>query len=428
MPFEFSPDAPQKIAIIGAGISGMGAAHLLSKAHNVTIFESEKRLGGHARTVMAGRHGDQPVDTGFIVFNYATYPRMTKLFEVLDVPVVKSNMSFGVSADGGRVEYGLESMNAIFCQRRNLLRPKFHRMLKDIVRFNKNAETMIEGPEMTLGQLLDKMGTSDWHRNYYIMPFCGAIWSTSLEKVLDFPAEALMRFFRNHGLMNWSDAHQWYTVKGGSIEYVNRLEASLHHRNAEIRTNAPVAGVRRTSSGVEIRATGNEWEHFDNVIFACHSDQALAMLADPSDAEKQHLGAIKYQENKSVLHADPIVMPKRKAAWSSWVYTAQRQELQAPVGVTYWMNNLQDIPQNDQMFQTLNPNQPINEALIYDQNTFMHPVFDADALRAQGEIQKIQGENNTWYCGAYLRNGFHEDGYSSAVDVAEHMGMVPTWA
>lgn len=428
MPFEFAPSAPLKIAVIGAGVSGMGAAHMLSKAHTVTLFEAEKRLGGHARTVLAGKNGDQPVDTGFIVFNYANYPRLTALFEELDVPVVKSDMSFGVSADNGRVEYALNDLAALFAQRRNVVNPKFLGMLVDIMRFNSKASALAQDPSVTLGELMERLKMGEWFQKYYLLPFSGAIWSTPLEQMMSFPAQALMRFFENHNLLGVYGQHQWYTVEGGSIEYVKRLEAAMRSQGCQIRLGADVAGVRRKKHGVELRVKGGEWESYDRVVFACHSDQALKMLEDPTTDETALLGAIKYQNNHAVLHADPVVMPKRKACWASWTYSTRNQKISDPVGITYWMNSLQPIPHDDLLLGSLNPTAPIKDELIYEEAHFMHPVFDRAALDAQDKIKDIQGENNTWFCGAYMRNGFHEDGYSSGVDVAEDMGMVAQWA
>lgn len=428
MPFEFAPSAPLKIAVIGAGVSGMGAAHLLSKAHDVTLFEAEKRLGGHARTVLAGKNGDQPVDTGFIVFNYANYPRLTALFEELDVPVVKSKMSFGVSADGGRVEYALNDLAALFAQKSNMVNPKFLGMLIDIMRFNSKALKASQDPSVTLGELMDRLKMGEWFQKYYLLPFSGAIWSTPLEQMLSFPAQALTRFFQNHNLLGVSGQHQWYTVEGGSIEYVKRMEAAMRNQRCDIRLGADVVGVRRTGLGGEVRLAGGVWEQFDRIVFACHSDQALKMLEDPSADEKALLGAIKYQNNRAVLHADPAVMPKRRACWASWTYSTAKQNVSDPVGITYWMNTLQPIPEDDLLLGSLNPSVNIKDELIYEESNFMHPVFDRAALDAQTKLKALQGQRNTWFCGAYLRNGFHEDGYSSGVDVAQDMGMIPQWA
>ena len=428
MPFEFGLSTPKKVAVIGGGVSGLAAAEHLSADHNVTLFEAEQRLGGHARTIVAGKNADQPVDTGFIVYNYRNYPHLTAMFERLDVPVKKSDMSFGVSVKKGKLEYSLNTVNTMFGQRSNLCRVNFYRLLLDIVHFNKESGALVEGTDMTLRELLNELGTGDWHRDYYILPFAGAIWSTSLNKMLDFPADALMRFFKNHGLLSHKEHLQWYTVDGGSIEYVSRLEALLRKNEVDIRRGAAVKAVERREDGVYIRLYGDQWQQFDDVVFACHSDQSLSLLSDATEQETSLLGAIKYQPNTAILHSDPSVMPKRKRVWSSWNYVADETPKTEPVGVTYWMNKLQSIPEADPIFQSLNPIRPIKEELIYDQKEFMHPVFDGPAMDAQTKIKKIQGRNNTWFCGAYMKNGFHEDGYASAVDMVEQFQKAATWA
>ena len=419
MPFEETPVAPRRIAVIGGGISGMGAAHLLSKSHRVTLFESEKRLGGHARTVVAGRNGDQPVETGFIVYNEVNYPNLVKLFDELDVPTVNSNMSFGVSASGGKLEYALASYDAIFAQRKNLLDPRFIRMLRDILRFNAKAVDLSENSDRSIGDFLDDMGTGKWFQRHYLLPLTGAIWSTPLDRMMDFPAQALVRFMKNHGLMGYYDQHQWKTVKGGSKEYVSRLAAKLTTSGVVVRLGAQVTSVKRTALGVEISTKGSEPEYFDEVVFACHSDQALAILSDPTKDEARNLGAVRYQPNTAILHADTSMMPKRRKIWSSWTYCEERTGAGRSIDLTYWMNSLQPIPQDDPMFVTLNTRRQIREELIYDSATFMHPIFDMPALQAQQDIRTTNGAQRTWFCGAWMKNGFHEDGLSSAVDVAD---------
>ena len=421
MPFETGRSVPKRIAVVGAGISGMGAAHMLAQDHRVVLFEAERRLGGHARTVMAGRRGDQPVDTGFIVFNYANYPNMAKLFAKLDVPVVKSNMSFGASLDGGRIEYGLASLNAVFAQKRNMVNPRFLGMMRDVVRFNAKALQVANDPELTVGGFLERLGTGHWFRDYYILPLSGAIWSTPTDNIMDFPAKAMIEFFKNHALLGVTGQHQWYTVRGGSIQYVHRLGAAMGAQGVDIRLGAGVDAIRRTATGVEIKARGGEWEHFDDVVMATHSDDTLALLSDASPAERAALGAVRYQANEAVLHGDTSVMPKRRACWSSWVYCEDKAKAQDRIDLTYWMNSLQPIPQDDPMFVTLNTTRAIREDLIYDQVTFRHPVYDLAALRAQQTIRAMNGTNNTWFCGAWMKNGFHEDGLSSALDVVEAM-------
>jgi predicted NAD/FAD-binding protein len=420
MPFEQPAAAPKRIAVIGGGISGMGAAYHLADSHHVTLFEAERRLGGHARTIVAGKRGDQPVDTGFIVFNYANYPNLTKLFAALDVPVTKSDMSFAASIGGGRIEYGLRSLSALFAQKRNLANPAFLRMVRDLLRFNAGAEKVATDATITLGELMDQMQMGRWFRDYYLTPISGAIWSTPKEEIMDFPAQALVRFFRNHHLMQATGQHQWWTVQGGSIEYVTRLEQALLVKGVEIRVATPIKTVKRSGLGAEILCEGH-WDVFDEVVFATHSDDSLAMLADPTPTESAALGAVRYQPNTAVLHADARAMPKRRVTWSSWNYTERPGHEGGPIDLTYWMNCLQPIPESDPLFVTLNSRGPIDEKLIYDRAEFRHPVYDLAALAAQGTVRAMNGQNNTWFCGAWMKNGFHEDGYASALDVVDAM-------
>ena len=425
MPFEHRAAMPRNIAVIGAGISGLGAAQMLSDHHRVTLFEAAPRLGGHARTVIAGKRGDQPVDMGFIVFNKVNYPRLTALFEELGVPVAPSDMSFGVSIDGGAMEYALTSLDALFAQRRRAADPRFLRMIRDILRFNARAEAAVSGPDMTMGALLDALGMGAWFRSYYLLPFSGAIWSTPKEKILEFPAYALIRFFKNHHLMNTTGQHQWYTVRGGSVQYVSRLEAQLRRRGVDIRVACPVASVTRDALGVSVTPRGGLPEHFDEVVFATHSDDTLRLLADADARERGALERIRYQPNEVVLHADPAMMPKRRKCWSSWVYTEDRTSPSDVIDLTYWMNSLQPIPAEDPLFVTLNSRRPIREELIHDTQVMRHPVYDAGALAAQEEIRGFNGANGTWFCGAWMKNGFHEDGLASAADVAEAIARRP---
>lgn len=397
----------------------MGAAHLLAEDNHVTLFEAEPRLGGHARTRIAGKRGDQPVDTGFIVFNYANYPHLAGLFNALDVPVTKSNMSFSASINGGALEYGLANIPALFAQKRNLANPRFLGMIRDILRFNARALDESRDRTQSLGDFLAALGTGDWFRDYYLLPLSGAIWSTPTEKILDFPAHALIRFFENHALLNHTGQHQWYTVEGGSAQYVSRLKASMQSRGVSLRLGAPIDAVRRLPVGVQVKTYGAEWERFDEVVFATHSDDTLRLLADPDPIERAGLGAIRYQPNEVVLHADASVMPKRRVCWSAWNYTESAGQVMNQIDLTYWMNCLQPIPKDDPMFVTLNSRRPIREDLIYDQTTLRHPVYDLAALEAQEVLRENNGRHHTWFCGAWMKNGFHEDGLSSAVDVAE---------
>lgn len=417
MPFESGNSAPKNIAVIGAGISGMGAAHMLAKSHRVTLFEAENCLGGHARTRMAGPHGDQAVDTGFIVFNYANYPHLAALFDELDVPVTPSNMSFGASIDGGRFEYGLASLSAVFAQKRNMTNPRFLRMLRDIVHFNAKALEAADQDGLTIAGLLDKLGTGPWFRDYYLLPLSGAIWSTPLEKIMDFPARTMIQFFENHALLHHSGQHQWFTVQGGSHEYVSRLGASIQSRGVRLRLGSPIDAVTRGPMAASIKTYGGDWEQFDEVVFATHSDDTLRLLADATPRERGALGAVKYQPNKIVLHSDETIMPKRRSVWSSWVYSEDAGKTSDQIDLTYWMNSLQPWLKRDKFFVTLNSTRQIREDLIWDEVTLRHPVYDLEALAAQKAAAAMNGANRAWFCGAWMKNGFHEDGLSSAVDV-----------
>ena len=418
MTFQQMPIPQKKIAIIGGGISGLGAAYALSKTYQVTLYEAENRLGGHARTILSGKNGKQPVDTGFIVFNYPNYPELSQLFAELNVPVAKSDMSFGASLKNGKIEYALRNFDAIFAQRKNVLNPQFMKMVWDINRFNTIGLTVADDESLTIGQFLKRLKTGDWFRDYYLLPLSGAIWSTPTEKILDFPAYAMLQFFKNHALLSRSGQHQWYTVKGGSREYVSRLENALVQNQVEIRLNTPVASVTRHTANIAIKTYSSEPQTFDEVVFATHSDDTLAILSDPSKMEERSLASIKYQNNDVVLHADVSVMPKLYKCWSSWVYTEREDKSTDKIDLTYWMNSLQPIPLNDPLFVTLNSTRNIDQNKIYDQVTMRHPVYDLGVLSAQKDISMNNGQNRTWFSGAWMKNGFHEDGLSSGLDVA----------
>ncbi len=421
MPFETGTTAPKTIAVIGAGISGMGAAWRLADRHRVVLIEAEPRLGGHARTKTAGRNGDLVVDTGFIVFNYVNYPNLVQLFEELDVPVRLSDMSFGASFGGGSFEYSLSNLRGWLAQPRNALRPAYLRMYRDLFRFNAQALEASREPGLTIGGLLEKLNLGGWFRDRYLLPMTGAIWSTPCEEVLDFPAETMMRFFDNHALLQASGQHPWYTVEGGSVEYVRRLGAAMEARGVETRLGAPVAGVRRGELGVELRCEGMEWELFDEVVFATHSDDTLRLLSDPTGEEQAVLGAIKYQPNEVVLHGDARIMPKRRGAWASWVYSEEPGKESPRIDLTYWMNSLQRWLVTEDVFVTLNTTRDLDERLVWDRTVLRHPVYDLAALAAQGRARQMNGQNRTWFCGAWMYNGFHEDGLASGLEVADRL-------
>jgi predicted NAD/FAD-binding protein len=414
----------QKIAIIGSGISGLGAAYLLQQRYAVTLYEKEPRLGGHARTVDV-RYGDETiaVDTGFIVFNYRNYPHLTAMFKHLDVPVKPSDMSLGLSVEGGKFEWGCQGLNAIFGQRSNLFSPRFWWMLRDILRFNKAAPAY-KSSDITLGQLLQQLGMGSDFCHRFLLPTAGAIWSSSPEQILAFPAASFITFFEQHGLLTVNDQPKWWTVDGGSRQYVQRIQQQL---TGQVRLSSPVQSVVREAGKVNITANGIT-DSYDHVIFATHSDQALRLLNDATEAEQRILSHIPYQNNYAYLHRDPALMPKRKAVWASWNYLCDHAvDENARITVTYWMNRLQSIPSEKRLFVTLNPARPPRADLIDDEVIFEHPVYNQAMREAQLALPTVQGQQNTWFCGAYTRYGFHEDGLHSAVNVAEQLGVKVPW-
>ncbi len=417
---NISSETPKRIAIIGGGISGLGAAWKLSHHHDVTLYECEPELGGHARTRMAGPNRDIPVDTGFMVFNDATYPYLLDLFAELDVPSVPTTMSFAVSLDDGGFEYALSNPKRIFSDPKNILSPKFWGMIKDIFKFNKNAQIALEDPNLTLGELLDKIGVGTYFRQNYLFPLAGAIWSTAREDIIHFPATSFVRFFHNHGLLSALKGPQWRTVSGGSKIYVDRLQAALLSKNVSFKLNTKVVRAGRSPTPW-VKLESGEQNNFDEIIFACHSNQALAILADSTPNEEDALAALKYRPNRVILHGDTSHMPTRKAAWSSWVYRGKSNEVETDGSFTYWMNLLQHIPQDTPVFVTLNPKKPVAGDLIYDETVLWHPQFNVAALKAQNDLTQVQGQNNTWFCGAYTRYGFHEDGLMSGVEIAKSL-------
>lgn len=409
----------------------MASAYLAQRAgHDITVYEASETIGGHARTLEVNYDGVTiAVDTGFIVFNEPNYPNLVGFFKHLGVETQKSDMSFAISVDHGRFEWGARSLGAVFGQRRNLLRPGFYRMIRDVIRFNKHALACAEAsPQMTLRELLDTLKLGQDFRRHYLLPMGGAIWSAPTETMLDFPAHTFVRFFKNHGLLSFTGQHQWYTVTGGSKQYVAKVTAPYRDR---IRTSCPVVQVKRDEAGVEITDGRGDVARYDQVIFACHVDQALRMLVDATEQERAVLGVFHYQRNEAYLHRDSSVMPHRKACWASWVYRTLSQGIDEKIQgieVSYWMNLLQSIEQRYPLFVTLNPAQPINATMVFDRHVFEHPIFTSETARAQQELPKLQGQNRSWFCGAYTRYGFHEDGIMSAVAVARGLGMEIPWA
>lgn len=405
-----------KIAIIGTGIAGMTAAHRLCQEHDISVFEANAYIGGHTNTVEVEQAGQRyAVDTGFIVFNDWTYPHFCALLEELGVASQPSNMSFSVRCERSGLEYNGNSLNTLFAQRRNLLRPSFYRMLRDILRFNREAPALLEQDDesLTLDAYLLQGGYSREFRDHYIIPMGAAIWSAEPDIMRAFPARYFVKFFHNHGLLNVVERPQWRVIQGGSKRYIERLTAPYA---SQIRLHTPVQQIQRQRDQVLITPRGGETERFDAVVLACHSDQALSMLADPSTDEQAILGAIPYQENDAVLHTDARLMPRHKLAWAAWNYhlTAEPRER---VPVTYNMNILQNLQSPEPFCVTLNYNEAIDPAKILYRTTYHHPVYTPESVAAQRRRNYINGVNRTWYCGAYWYNGFHEDGVRSALDV-----------
>lgn len=406
----------QSIAVVGSGISGLSAAWLLSRQHDVTLYEADDRLGGHAHTVVAD---GVPVDTGFIVYNEPNYPNLTALFRHLEVETAPTDMSFGVSLDGGALEY---SSTNLLAQKRNAVSPRFLKMLLDVMRFYREGRRIPQDLEAgglcRLDEYLRQQGFGRAFQEDHLLPQAAAIWSASLRDIREFPAAALLRFFDNHGLMLPIDKRPvWRTVVGGSARYVEKLAAGV---SGEILTGRPVRTIHRGADGVSIEdGTGNV-RRFDQVVIGAHADQALRMLAAPSAEERELLGVFRYSRNRAVLHRDAGLMPRRRAAWASWNHVGRRGE-DGDGGVTYWMNRLQPLGEQP-YFLSLNPEQDPDSAL-HDQ-VYEHPLFDGPAMLAQRRLWSLQGRRRTWFCGAYFGSGFHEDGLQAGLAVAEQMGGV----
>ena len=410
-----------KLAIIGSGISGLTAAYLLSKIHDVTVFEANDYIGGHTNTIDVPV-GDQmyAVDTGFIVFNLKTYPNFVKLLQQLGVAWQDSDMSFSVQCDRTGVEFSPTSFNALFAQRRNLLRPSFFRMLLDVLRFRIQSRKLLarEDDRMTLDEYLTRHRYSKAFIDHFIIPMGDSIWSADPKNFREFPARLFVEFFENHGILNIKERIGWLVIKGGSKSYIEPLTRGFRD---QIRLNCPVSEVRRNADGVSISVQGMEPEQFDKVIVATHSGQALALLGDPTQAEKEILGTIRYQANNAVLHTDTSLLPRRKAAWASWNYHVPEEDL-GRVALTYDMNILQGLRAAQEFCVTLNLSSEIDQQKVIREIPYEHPVYDPDSLDARKRRSEINGQNHTYYCGAYWYYGFHEDGVKSALDVCQEFG------
>lgn len=415
-----------RLAIIGSGISGLGCAHFLHGDHEITLFEQDNRIGGHSHTVTVPELGTGrplPIDTGFMVFNYETYPQLTRLFGELRVPVKKTDMSFSVRHEDTGLEFCGSSLNHLFCQRRNLLRPSFYRMLRQVDRFNREAVAALEDPAVDTQTLADYVAHRGYGRDFldlYLVPMSSAVWSTPPDKMLRFPARTLLRFFHNHGFLGLHTQHQWWTVDGGAQEYVRRLTAPWRDR---IRTGGKVVRVRRGDGGGLVTTADGASMHFDRVILAAHGHESLALLADPTPDEARLLREFPYQPNVATLHTDASIMPRTKLAWSAWNYSIARDAAGRIEPMTiYWMNRLQGVSDRENYFVSINRPDRINPAKILRTIACEHPLFTLAAVRAQAEIPALNaaaaGTTETYFCGAWTRYGFHEDGFLSAVNLA----------
>ena len=421
------PSSPRKkIAVIGAGISGLASAYLLNGQHDVCLFEAGSYFGGHSNTVDITLGGvTHPVDTGFLVLNDKTYPNLIALLAELEVPTYSTDMSFGVSMGQGALEWAGTDLNSVFAQRRNLFSPVFWGMLKDILRFNKAADAnliRVEQSKETLGQLLDAGGYGELFRNGYLLPMAAAIWSSAPGDILNFPASTFLRFCINHALLQVNDRPKWKTVQGGSRSYVRRIIKSL----PDVRLQTPVVAVRRDQDGVTVVTAEGEF-HFDEVIFATHAPVTLALLQDADPAEKKLLSAVRYQPNSAYLHTDIALLPKRRKVWSAWNYLGGKAiDGRSPVCVSYLLNQLQNLPFSQPVMVTLNP--VTEPAGVIARFEYEHPILDQAAIDAQQQLPQLQGKNHSWFAGAWTGYGFHEDGLKSALRIADAFNVLPTWA
>lgn len=416
--------SPLNIAVVGSGIAGLAAAWLLGRRHAVTLIEMDSRPGGHSNTrdiVVDGR--GVTVDTGFIVYNERTYPNLCALFERFGVATDPTDMTFSVSLGGGRLEYSGGTLSGLLAQPVNLMKPRFWTMLRDLERFYRTAPLRLAQPgseRMTLGELLDSDGYGRAFRDDHLLPMAAAIWSAPQSAMLSYPAKAFVRFFENHGLLKLAGRPLWRTVTGGSRRYVERL---LSEFGGDVLLGAKVTRLRRAQGKVAVSIAGGPDKVYDHVVLATHADQALRLLADADAAELATLGAFSYSRNRTVLHSDPTLMPKRRRAWSSWNYLSTKEAPEAPrLCVTYWMNRLQRLGTDAPVFVTLNPTIEPRQGLVHHEEIYEHPLYDLETLDAQQRLWSLQGRRNTWFCGAYFGAGFHEDGLQAGLAVAEDLG------
>jgi predicted NAD/FAD-binding protein len=413
---------PKRVAVVGSGISGLSAAWLLARDHEVVLYEADSRLGGHSNTVTVPLDGQEvAVDTGFIVYNEATYPNLAAFLAHLNVETARSNMSFGVSLDGGRFEYASSRLSSYLRDPRTLLNPRFWEVMREVVRFYRTAPAdmrQMAADGLSLGEFLDACGYGRSFQEDHLLPQAAAIWSCSMQEIRTYPAASFLAFCDTHGLMRFSGRPRWRTVVGGSRSYVAAVAADF---SGEIRLNAPVLSVRRAGGGVEVRDGSGATDRFDDVVLACHSDQTLRTLADPTPRERALLSVFRYTHNTVSLHSDPRMMPSRRHWWSSWNYLGHTGD-HSEATVTYWMNLLQDLPTRTDLFVTLNPPSRLKLAGEVQRIDYEHPLFDGPAIAAQRQLWSLQGQRGVWFCGAYFGAGFHEDGLQAGLAVAEQLG------
>ncbi|MFI5160702.1 MAG: NAD(P)/FAD-dependent oxidoreductase [Sphingobacteriales bacterium] len=411
-----------KTAIVGTGIAGMGCAHFLHPQDELTIYEQNNYIGGHTNTVTVNEDG-RPVyiDTGFMVFNYKTYPNLCKLFAELDAPVIKTEMSFSVQHLPTGLEYSGSSLNHLFAQRKNIFNPRYIKMLMQIGRFNKESVKILDDPKYanySIGQYIKEFGYSDDMLWKYLVPMSSAVWSAPMEQMLDFPAVTLIRFFQNHGFLGLDTQHQWYTLQNGSQSYRELLIKPFKDR---IRVSCKAISVKRTNGKVEVQASDGSTEIFDRVIIAAHGDQALDIIDQPTWEEQRLLSPFKYQYNKAVLHTDENTMPHAKLAWSSWNYRIKMHSGQLRPSTIYWMNSLQGVSDKKNYFVSINPHDDLEEKKILIEIDYEHPLFDVSAISAQAQLQTLNQTGPIYFCGSYFKYGFHEDAFASAVNLCSQL-------
>ncbi|MCX3263797.1 NAD(P)/FAD-dependent oxidoreductase [Pedobacter agri] len=413
----------QKLAIIGSGIAGMGCAHKLQHQYDITVFEQGDYIGGHTNTITLEVDG-KPIylDTGFMVFNYETYPNLTEMFAEIAAPVIKTDMSFSVQFLPKKLEYSGSSLNHLFAQRKNIFNISYLKMLMQINRFNKQSIEILDQPayqDYSIGKFFKEFGYSDDMLWQYLIPMSAAVWSAPMEQILDFPAVTLIRFFKNHGFLGLDTQHQWYTLQNGSQAYREKLISPFRDR---IKINNKIVSVKRLENGkVEVVNSINERFEFDKVIMACHADQTFETVKNKTTLETELLSKFKYQLNQAVVHTDEEQMPKAKLAWSSWNYRVEKQGDKLLPSTIYWMNNLQGVSKKTNYFVSINPSATLSADKVIKQIDYHHPLFDVPAMRAQERLHELNENGPIYYCGSYFKYGFHEDAYKSAVDLCLKM-------